>query len=140
MRVDEYMTYDATGLAELVATGEVTASELLALARERSAAVNPRINAVVATIPEADEQVASELNGAYAGVPFLLKDLAQEYRGHPTSYGSRALAADVATEHSYFVERALAAGLVIFGKTNVPELGSKAITEPELWGPARNPW
>lgn len=140
MRVDEYMTYDATGLAELVASGGVTATELLALARERAAAVNPRINAIVGDIGEADEQVAGDLQGAYAGVPFLIKDLAQEYKGHPTSYGSRALEDDVATEHAHVVERALEAGLVIFGRTNTPEFGSKAVTEPELWGPARNPW
>ncbi|MGH3349358.1 MAG: amidase [Nocardioides sp.] len=141
MRVDEYLTYDATGLAQLVAAKEVTAAEVLAAARERAEAVNPRINAIVADIPEADEQVADDgLSGPYAGVPFLLKDLAQEYRGHPTTCGSRALVDDVAEEHSYFTQSALDAGLVIFGKTNTPELGSKGITEPELFGPSRNPW
>ncbi|TQL66914.1 Asp-tRNA(Asn)/Glu-tRNA(Gln) amidotransferase A subunit family amidase [Nocardioides albertanoniae] len=141
MRVDEYLTYDATGLAQLIAAKEVTATEVLAAARERAAAVNPRINAIVADIPEADEQAADEaLSGPFAGVPFLVKDLAQEYAGHPTTYGSRSLVDDVAEEHSYFTRSALDAGLVIFGKTNTPELGSKGITEPELFGPARNPW
>ncbi|MFD4324930.1 amidase [Nocardioides sp. NPDC058538] len=141
MRVDEYLTYDATGLAQLVAAKEVTAAEVLAAARERAAAVNPRINAIVADIPEADAQVAGEgPSGPFAGVPFLVKDLAQEYQGHPTTYGSRSLVDDVAEEHSYFTQSALDAGLVIFGKTNTPEFGSKGITEPELFGAARNPW
>ncbi|OIJ27819.1 amidase [Nocardioides luteus] len=141
MRVDEYLTYDATGLAQLVADKEVTAAEVLAAARERAAAVNPRINAIVADIPEADAQVAGDgPTGPFAGVPFLVKDLAQEYQGHPTTYGSRALVDDVAEEHSYFTQSALDAGLVIFGKTNTPEFGSKGITEPELFGAARNPW
>lgn len=141
MRVDEYLTYDATGLAQLIAAKEVTAAEVLAAARERAEAVNPRINAIVADIPEADAQVAGDgPSGPFAGVPFLVKDLAQEYQGHPTTYGSRSLVDDVAEEHSYFTQSALDAGLVIFGKTNTPEFGSKGITEPELFGAARNPW
>ncbi|MER7607114.1 amidase [Nocardioides sp. NPDC127503] len=141
MRVDEYLTYDATGLAQLIAAKEVTAAEVLAAARERAEAVNPRINAIVADIPEADAQVAGDgPSGPFAGVPFLVKDLAQEYQGHPTTYGSRSLVGDVAEEHSYFTQSALDAGLVIFGKTNTPEFGSKGITEPELFGAARNPW
>ena len=37
-------------------------------------------------------------------------------------------------------QRFLDAGLVVFGKTNTPEFGAKGVTEPELWGAARNPW
>jgi amidase len=46
----------------------------------------------------------------------------------------------VPDRHSEIVERDLAAGLVIFGRTNTPEFGAKGITEPEAWGPTRNPW
>ncbi len=56
-------------------------------------------------------------------MPFLIKDLGQEYVGLPTSRGSRALADDVATEHALVTQRFLDAGLVAFGKTNTPELG-----------------
>ena len=141
MRADEYVKHDATGLAELVANGEVTSAELLAAAREQVARINPEINAVVADLGAvADERAASELEGPFAGVPFLIKDLAQEYKGFATSYGSRALKNDIAEEHATVVQRWLDAGLVIFGKTNTPEFGAKGITEPELWGPARNPW
>ena len=141
MELSEYMALDATALAELVATKDVTAKELLALARKRSGQVNGRINAIVARIDaEADAQAAGELTGPFAGVPFLLKDIAQEYKGYPTTYGSRALKNWVADEHALVTQRFLDAGLVIFGKTNAPELGIKGITEPELWGPARNPW
>lgn len=141
MRADEYVKYDATGLAELVANGDVTAPELLAAAREQAARINPEINAIVMDLgAEADQRAAADLDGPFAGVPFLIKDLGQEYKGFPTSYGSRALAKDVATEHATVVQRWLDAGLVIFGKTNTPEFGAKGITEPELWGPARNPW
>jgi amidase len=142
MQLDEYLTSDATTLAGLVADKEVTAVELLALARARRDAVNPALNAVVAPLDEvADERAADPgLSGPFAGVPFLIKDLAQEYAGFPTSNGSRALAKDVAQEHALVTRRFLDAGLVIFGKTNTPEFGAKAVTEPELWGAARNPW
>jgi Asp-tRNA(Asn)/Glu-tRNA(Gln) amidotransferase A subunit family amidase len=135
------MGYDATGLAELVAKKEVTAAELLALARQRADEVNPRLNAIVIDIDaEADAQAAGELAGPFAGVPFLVKDLAQEYKGYPTTYGSRALKNWVADEHALVTQRFLDAGLVIFGKTSTPEFGAKGITESELWGPCRNPW
>jgi amidase len=141
MDTAEYLRYDALGLAELVATGEVSAAELLALARERAAAVNPRINAIVREMrPEADARAAGTLTGPFAGVPFLIKDLAQDYAGVPTSSGCRALSTRPAGEHATVVQRWLDAGLVIFGKTNCPEFGAKGITEPDLFGPARNPW
>ncbi|WP_269320253.1 amidase family protein, partial [Gordonia alkanivorans] len=137
----EYLGADATALAGLVASGEVTAAELLDLARARAAAVNPDLNAIVIPIEaEADHRARTELTGPFAGVPFLIKDLAQDYRGYPTTRGSRSLARHVATEHATVVQRFLDAGLVVFGKTNTPEFGSKAITESDLWGPARNPW
>jgi amidase len=134
---DEYRTYDATGLAKLVADKVVSAAELLAVAQDRAAAVNPRINAIVRDVPA---EPGDDLTGPFAGVPFLVKDLAQDYAGIPTSSGSRALASLPAPEHATIVQRWLDAGLVIFGKTNTPEFGAKGITEPELWGPARNPW
>src|SRR6476659_6959196 len=142
MDLDQYLTSDATTLAGLVAAKEVTASELLALARERSDAVNQTINAVVMPLTRVADARAADpgLTGPFAGVPFLIKDLGQEYAGFPTSSGSRALAHDVATEHSLVTRRFLEAGLVVFGKTNTPEFGAKGNTEPTLWGPARNPW
>ncbi len=142
MEMREYLTHDATALAELVAGGEITATELLALARRRCDEVNPALNAVVADLGGvADKRAAdTSLSGPFAGVPFLIKDLGQEYAGFPTSNGSRALAGDVAQEHALVTQRLLDAGLVVFGKTNTPEFGAKAITESELWGPARNPW
>jgi Asp-tRNA(Asn)/Glu-tRNA(Gln) amidotransferase A subunit family amidase len=141
MDFEEYQRYDGLGLAELVARGDVSAAELLAAARARTAAVNPRVNAVVHEMKrDADERAAGALSGPFAGVPFLIKDLAQDYAGVPTSWGSRSLASIPAAENSTVVERWQGAGLVIFGKTNTPEFGAKGITEPELYGPARNPW
>ena len=137
MDFDEYRKYDATGLAKLVADKEVSAAELLTLAQQRAAAVNPRINAIVRDVPAT---ASDELTGPFAGVPFLIKDIAQDYAGLPSSQGSRSLKSLPVKEHSTIVQRWIDAGLVIFGKTNLPEFGAKAISEPEVWGPARNPW
>jgi Asp-tRNA(Asn)/Glu-tRNA(Gln) amidotransferase A subunit family amidase len=75
-----------------------------------------------------------------AGVPYLLKDLGVLYAGRPTTYGSRFFATAVADHDSTLVERLRAAGLVIIGKTNTPEFGLNATTEPVLFGPSRNPY
>lgn len=133
----EYGDHDAVGLAELVATKQVTAAELLGAARARAAEVNPRLNAIVVDVDPGDPGAAT---GPLAGVPFLIKDLHQDLAGYPTSSGSRSLAKLPVTETADVVRRWLDAGLVIFGKTNTPEFGAKAITEPALFGVARNPW
>ena len=54
--------------------------------------------------------------------------------------GSRALRDHVATETAWTVERYLAAGLIICGRTNTPEFGNHCATEPALFGPTLNPW
>jgi amidase len=138
---DEYGEHDGLGLAELIARGEVSAAEVLELARARARAVNPQINAIVTWMDEvADARVSGPTSGPFGGVPFLLKDLQQQYAGWPSAGGCRALAGLPAARHATVVERWLAAGVVVFGKTNTPEFGAKAITEAELYGPARNPW
>jgi len=138
---DAYRQRDGLGLAQAVAAGETTAAELLALAQARAAAVNPKINAIVVDMAaQAEAQARLPQKGPFAGVPFLIKDLIQDYAGVPTTWGSRAWVGNVPTEHAHMVARWLKAGLVIFGKTNTPELGLKGTTEPLLWGPCRNPW
>nr|WP_211330458.1 amidase [Prauserella muralis] len=128
-------------MAALVTDGEVTPAELLAAASRRADAVNPAINAVVRRLDDAaDERARAAPSGPFAGVPFLLKDLYQCQEGMLSSAGCRALADWTADETDTSVRRWLDAGLVVFGRTNTPEFGGKAVTEPELFGPARNPW
>src|SRR5829696_24051 len=142
MNYEDYVAHDGLGLAQLVADGEVSPGELLESARARADAVDPQLNAICRRLErEADARVAGEsLKGAFAGVPFLLKDLHQDYASQPTSAGCRALAHRAVDRNATVVDRWLDAGLVIFGKTNTPEFGAKGITEPELFGPTRNPW
>ncbi|GAA0959040.1 amidase [Actinocorallia libanotica] len=141
MRYEEYRRFDAVGLAEVVAKGEVKPEEVLEAAIGRAEEVNGRLNAIVHPMYDlARERVRTGVSGPFAGVPFLLKDLMQDYEGLPTGGGSRALRGHLAMEHSVVVRRWLEAGLVVFGKTNTPEFGTKSVTEPEAYGPTRNPW
>lgn len=141
MRFDEYRKRDATGLASLVANGEVSPTELLECAIARAEDVDPIVNSIVRPMhDEARRQIAKPCSGAFAGVPFLIKDLGQDYSGIPTGSGSRSLAATPARENSEVVDRWLDAGLVVFGKTNTPEFGAKGVTEPDANGVTRNPW
>jgi amidase len=151
MTHDEYLSRDATALAELMRQGDVTPGELLDLALARVAALDPKLNAVVHLMEE-DARLAARhaaealadpslgFPGPFAGVPFLAKDLMTMYAGHPTSGGSRYLADVPAPHDSELAARNRAAGLCVFGKTNTPEWGLLPTTEPDLWGPCRNPW
>ncbi|KMQ73045.1 amidase [Marinobacter subterrani] len=140
MKQSEYLRYDATALADLVRRGEVSAREVCEAAVERATRVNGKLNAIC--YPQFSEALGQSFPGqsVFAGVPLLLKDLAQEQAGHPCTYGSRGLKKNVAPVDSEFVRRARQGGLVILGRTATPEFGLKAITESELWGATRNPW
>ncbi|MFE3774867.1 amidase [Streptomyces sp. NPDC059122] len=138
MRVTEYVNFDAVGLAELAAGGEVTPAELEAVAREAAQAVNPRINAVVETWPTDDEPAPG--SAPLAGVPFLIKDIGVSMAGRRTELGSRLAAGNVAGADSSLMRRFRRAGLVTFGRTTTPEMAYSTTTEPELYGATRNPW
>ncbi|MFT5429871.1 MAG: amidase [Myxococcota bacterium] len=141
MAFDEYDDFDAVGLAELVRRGDVTPHELLDAAVSRMEARNPALNAVVYRMVErARKRVASLPDGPLKGVPFMVKDLKLTIAGTPTSNSTKLLVDVIATRSSVLAERYEAAGLQIIGKTNTPEFGIMGITEPELRGPARNPW
>lgn len=138
----DYEAYDAIGLAELVRKGEVTPLELLECAIERVERHNAALNAVVLPMyEEARSRIAAGLpDGPLKGVPLLLKDLGVLYKGFATSFGSRLFADFMANYDSTLVERYRNAGLVVMGKTNTPEFGLTITTEPQLYGPCRNPW
>lgn len=138
----EYDRYDALGLAELVRQGQVKPAELCEEAIRRIEERNPRLNAVVTPLfDQARQAAAGPLpGGPMAGVPFLLKDLQFDYAGAPATDGCRALKNRIAAQDSEMVARFKKAGLIILGKTNTPEFGLMGVTEPELFGPCRNPW
>ena len=141
MHFTEYCQYDGLGLTELVKTGQVSAGELLDTALAATAKLNPSLNAVIHTCEDrAHKMTTSGLpEGPFHGVPFLLKDLFGQFAGEPLTMGSRAVAGYIPAHNSFLVDRYIAAGLNIFGKTNCPEFGLTITTEPKLHGPAHNP-
>jgi len=137
----EYDQYDATGLAKLIAEKKITAAEALEGAWAKINAGEPKLNALSQNFrARAEAQIAAPLTGPFAGVPFLLKDLDMDYAGEKLTMGSVAAKDFVAPHNAEITNRYLAAGLVITGSTNAPELGLKATTETTLHGATRNPW
>jgi len=138
----DYVRHDGLGLAELVRSGAVSATELLETALARIEEHNPSLNAV---IRRRDEQVRAEASrvdpaAPFAGVPFLLKDLLATLAGEPTANGNRLAANLTMARDSELVRRFRAAGVLIAGRTNTPEFGLTPYTEPVLYGPTQNPW
>jgi len=134
---------DATALAERVAAGDVTPTELLDAALAAVEARNPAINAVVLMQEDvARRAIASGLpQGPFRGVPFLLKDLGCEAVDFPSHNGSRLLAGTRYGRDSAIYARMRATGVVTFGRTTSPEGGIGAATEAAVYGgPTRNPW
>jgi amidase/6-aminohexanoate-cyclic-dimer hydrolase len=133
---------DGVGLADLVRRREVSAKELLDAAIARVESLNPKVNAVVTKMYDAAHAAvgAGVPRGPFTGVPYLLKDIGVLFTGAITSAGSLAFADAVADHDSEMTVRLKRAGLVIFGKTNTPELGIATSTEPRLFGATKNPW
>ncbi|SET20304.1 amidase [Salinibacillus kushneri] len=102
---------------------------------------NPVVNAVIHKMyNQAKYQSEQPISGTFAGVPMLLKDITQELKGEPMTAGSRAFVNYRSKEDSHFVKRLRDTGVIFLGQTNVPEFALMGITEPEYYGPARNPW
>jgi len=141
MAFAEYSEYDGLGLAELVRKRKIKPSELVEAAIERIERHNPKLNAIVFKgYDDARARAGAKLSGSLAGVPMLLKDILAYKKGWPNRDGSRFLGAHPSPFDSILVTRFEAAGLVPVGKTNAPEFGIVPLTEPKLYGPARNPW
>ncbi len=137
-----YEQHDAVGLADLVRRGEVSPVEVVEAAIVCIEASNPILNAVVTSMfGIARERAAGPLpDGPLQGVPMLLKDELAPYEGVRHTRGARAYRDHVADHDSELVRRYRAAGLVVVGRTNTPELALAAVTEPALHGPTLNPW
>ena len=75
-----------------------------------------------------------------AGVPIAIKDLVALTEGVRTTMGMNAMEEWVPSVDSALVRRLREAGAIVVGKTNTPEMGILPVTEPQRFGPARNPW
>ncbi len=148
-RTVDFRRQSAFELAQQVRKGELAALDLVDHALERIAALNPVLNAFVAVDGDRaraaaaamDETIAAGIDvGPLAGLPIGVKDL-EDAAGFVTSHGSKALGdLPPATRDSALVARLVAAGCIVMGKTNTPELGWKADTDNTRFGRTANPW
>ena len=132
--------------ADLIRKGEVSALELVELYLERIERLDPELNAFRSVADErslADARQADARRGAgddrpLLGVPIAVKDT-EDVAGEVTAWGTAAFPAPAARDND-FVGRLRAAGAIILGKTNLPELAIMGSTEGPAFGITRNPW
>lgn len=138
--ISEYGELDATALADLMRRGEVSSLELLDGGIRRLEQVNGRLNAVTYKMYDYARASAAKRNGSgrFAGVPFLMKDFAAKMAGFAFRGGSRFLQHNLPEQDSEIVRRFAAAGLITFGKTNLPEFAIGVTTEPQWMGATHN--
>lgn len=119
----------------------------LAMLAARIDALNPRINAIIARDPTAQDAAAASARrfargqplGPLDGIPFVVKDNILA-KGMPCVWGSRVYRDYTPDEDELPVARLRAAGAIVVGKTNVPELTFEGITWNPVFGATRNPW
>ncbi len=141
MTLSDYSSYDGLGLAALVKAGDVTPAELAEEAIARIEKHNPTLNAVVLKLYDKGRATAkAPPKGLFHGVPFLMKDAFGDMKGSATRDGSRFRSGEPATQDSTLAARFKASGVVILGRTNVPEYTLLPTTENEIYGAACNPW
>jgi amidase len=134
--------------AEMVRAGDVTPSELVELYLDRIERIDPELNAyrvVRAERARADAAAVEARLAAgegdampLAGVPIAIKDT-EDLEGEVTTWGTAGFDQPAAADGE-MVRRLRAAGAVVLGKTNLPELAVCPFTESRTWGTTRNPW
>ncbi len=137
----------ATELARRLQAKVLSPVELTEAFLERIEQLNPQINAYCTVTPElaleqaraAEAAIMRGETGKLLGVPVSVKDLIYT-KGVRTTRGSLLFAEVVPEEDAPTVERLKAAGAVILGKTNTPEMGWRGTTDNRVFGPSRNPW
>src|SRR5213593_1258129 len=142
MNLAEYASYDALGLADLVANKQVPPKELAQTAAAAIASINPAVNAVVETYPDRIDSLDEKTlgTGPFRGVPFLIKDFFGHEAGRTIEFGSRLCRGMVAQHDTHLCELFKASGLNILGRSAAPEYSMSGTTESALHGNTSTPW
>lgn len=142
MNIAEYASYDALGLAGLVARRDVTPKELAALAARAIQAVDAELKSVVETYPDRIEDLDEDSlgQGPFRGVPFLIKDVFGHEKGRKMEFGSRLCRGMVSEVDSFVMTQFRAAGVNALGRSAAPEYSMSATTESLMFGNTSNPW
>ena len=138
----------AKQLAAAVRKKKIGCLELLDLYLKRVEAYNPELNAIIATDIEgarkraraADKAVkAGKKLGPLHGVPMTIKE-SFDVAGLPTTWGDPAFKDNIAKQNALVVQRLIDAGVILFGKTNVPLSLADWQSYNEIYGTTNNPW
>jgi amidase len=145
---DELWRWSATQVAHGVATGRVSAREVVQSCLDRIDAVNPSLNALIEVRPEEALQAAAEADrltasgaqlGALHGVPVAIK-VNSDQAGYATTNGVAAFADDVAPADSPHVASLRQSGAILLGRSNSPAFSYRWFTDNDLHGRTLNPW
>jgi amidase len=142
MSWNEWANHDAVALAARVRQGDVTAAELAAQAAAAITKTNPALSAVVEVFDDAvRDPIGNGTNpdGAFAGVPYLMKDLGPTLQGRLQEFGSLLMQGHRPEKDSFLTIQIRQAGLNIMGRTTTPEFGVCSAAENSLYT-TRNPW
>jgi amidase len=138
----------AKALAEAIRDKELSSREVVTDCISRIEAVNPKLNAVVQTTFEealfqarrADEDLSrGVVQGPLHGVPMTIKD-SLDTAGVITTAGTAGRANYVPDRDATVVARLRAAGAILLGKTNTPEVTGAGITDNDVYGRTNNPY
>lgn len=143
MSWNEWTRHDGTALAERVRNGELTPRELAAQAAAAAAKVDPALSGVVELFDDVIADPArdgADLNGPFAGLPFLMKDLGPTLKGRLQEMGSLMMRGNRAAADTFLTTKLRKAGLNLIGRTTTPEFGVCSSAENPAVYVTRNPW
>ena len=138
----------ATALLERLRARKIGSRELLEYFIRRIERYGEAINAVIvrdlerarARADQADREIGRrDLLGPLHGLPMTIKE-SFHFAGTPTTFGFPEFRGNLAVNNAVVVDRLLAAGAVIFGKTNVPPGLMDGQSGNEIYGRTNNPW
>jgi len=148
MNKEDICFMSAFEMREKIKSQELSSIEITETIIERIEKINPIINAYCTptfelareTAKKADEAVKrSNTLGLLHGIPTSIKDLMQT-KGIRTTFGSKLYEDFIPEQDDVAVQRLIASGCVILGKTNTPEFGAIALTNNKIFGETKNPW
>jgi len=148
MKKEDICYMPVCDMADKIESQELTSQEITEILIERIERINPIINAYCIPTFELAREMAKKADnslkkghklGLLHGIPLSIKD-ELEVKDFRTTFGTKLFENNISVKDAVVVERLREAGSVILGKTNLPPLGSKGITDNLIFGPTRNPW
>jgi Asp-tRNA(Asn)/Glu-tRNA(Gln) amidotransferase A subunit family amidase len=143
MSWDEWAQHDGVGLAARVKSGEIKPAEFAAQTVAGIGKVDGKLSGIVEVFEDvvADpSKDGANLDGPFAGLPFLMKDLGPTMKGRLQEMGSLLMRGNRATADTFLTTQMRKAGLNLIGRTTTPEFGVCSSADNPAVYVTRNPW